>query len=151
MQASERGDDTGGLRLGWDWLSGRGPKYREFGPSDYATRQMMTSPDVAYHREQFVQQGGGAYGPNTLKFGMPWNDNPLRAGFNFTRQAVGSFTITIQERNNGDALFTLTNVTSTKSFLYDFPGVQNHERSEMKAMGNIQQEFWWYERGLIKH
>jgi len=83
--------------------------------------------------------------------GMPWHDNPLRAGLNLTRQVVGSFRITIEEKQNGDALFTITNTTSTNSLLYDTPGVQNHQRSEMKVMGNTSQEFWWYQQGVIKH
>jgi len=144
-------DKVGGVRLGLEYFSGRGPRYREFGPRAYATRQMMTSPDVADHRRNFIGQGGGTYGPAVVRFGRDGKDGPFTAGRNMTRQFVGSFYITIQEKRNGDALFTITNTTGLQSLLYDSPGVQNVQRTEMLPLSNKEQEFWWFERGLIKH
>ncbi|MGH9872943.1 MAG: RHS repeat-associated core domain-containing protein [Pyrinomonadaceae bacterium] len=149
-------DDTGATEMAWEFFSGRGPRDRYFGPSAAMTRNMMTSPDVAAHRQRFIQQGGGMYGPTSVKFGWSAQDGPYTAAKsgpieNGPRQFVGSFTITIREGSNGDALFTLRNTTSLRSLLYDLPQVENVQRSDMLPLSNKTQEFWWFEKGLIKH
>jgi len=149
-------DSTGTAELTWEFFSGRGERHRYFGPSAAMTRNMMTSPDVAAHRQRFIQQGGGMYGPTSVKFGWSAQDGPYTAAKsgpieNGPRQFVGSFTITIREGSNGDALFTLRNTTSLRSLLLDFPAVENVQRTDMLPLSNKTQEFWWYEKGLIKH
>ena len=55
VQAGQ-GDQTGALKLLFEFLTGTGPADREFGPSDYMTQGMMTSPDVAAARQKFIDQ-----------------------------------------------------------------------------------------------
>jgi RHS repeat-associated protein len=150
FQASTADDSPGTLRMAWEFFSGRGPRHRDFGPNASMTRNMMTSPDVAAHRQQFIQQGGGTYGPTGRTFGVKAQDGPVTAGTNGPRQFVGSFTITITECLNGDAWFELTNSTNLPSLLYHIPGVQPIQRSEMLPLSDKTQTFWWIERGLIK-
>jgi len=143
-------DNTGSLQLLFEYLTGTGPTDRQFGPSDYMTQGMMTSPDVATHRQNFIEQGGGTYGPTGVWFGRTGEDGPFEAGFNMPRQFVGSFEITITERRNGDAMFVIDNATTLKSLLYQIPGVQPVERSTMAPLSNKTQNFFWVERGLIR-
>ena len=146
-----QGDQTGALQLFFEWVTGTGQKDREFGPSDYMTQGMMTSPDVAAARQRFIEQGGGTYGPAGVRFGLDAEDGPFTAGSNMPRQFVGSFNITITEQRNGDATFVLENATTLKSALYQMPGVQPVERTTMLPLSNKTQTYWWIERGVIKH
>jgi hypothetical protein len=86
------------------------------------TQGMMTSPDVGIARQNFINQGGGTYGPTGVRFGVNAEDGPFEAGLNMPRQFVGSFTITIKKQRNGDAMFVLQNTTHLKSLLYQMPG-----------------------------
>ena len=142
-------DDTGPLQITFEFLTGSGPAKRYFGPDAYMTVQMMSSPDVAVHRQRFLQQGGGKYGPTGFRFGLDAEDGPFTAGFNTTRQFVGSFTITIRQEPGGDALFTLVNTTHLRSLLYQIPGIEPVERTTMLPLSSKTQEFWWREKGLI--
>jgi hypothetical protein len=156
MQASTSDDSPGTLRMAWEFFTANGPRHRDFGPNAAMTKNMMTSPDVAVHRQNFVHQGGGVYGPTSVQFGWAAKDGPVTSFINGPlengpRQFVGTFTITIKEGSNGDAYFTLQNTTSLKSFLYHMPGVQNVDRSELAPLSNKTQEFYWCEKGLIKH
>lgn len=144
------GDDSGPLSLFFEWLTGSGPVERQFGPDTYMTQNMMTSPDIVNHRQAFIDQGGGTYGPTGTRFGVSAEDGPFTAGTNRSRQFVGSYTITITEQSNGDALFVLRNTTSLPSALYHIPGIQPVERSTMHPLSNKSQTFWWSERGVIK-
>ena len=148
MQAG-RGDSTGALQLLFEWVTGTGPTDREFGPSDYMTQGIMTSPDIAAARQAFIDQGGGTY-MGGVRFGLNAEDGPFEAGLNMPRQFVGSFNITITEQRNGDAHFVLENATTLKSALYQFPGVQPVERSTMRPLSTKTQTYWWIERGVIK-
>ena len=155
MQAGQP-DNTGSLQLLFEYLTGTGPTDRQFGPSDYMTQGMMTSPDVATHRQDFIDQGGGTYGPTGVWFGAGWGvpfgaeDGFIRAGTNMPRQFVGSFEITITEQRNGDAMFVIDNATTLKSLLYQIPGVQPVERSTMAPLSNKTQTYFWTERGVIR-
>jgi len=133
-----------------EWVTGRGPSARIFGPRAITTRQMMSSPDVAQHRLNFIAKGGGTYGPAVVQFGRGGKDGPFTAGSNATRQVVGFFYITIKEGVDGSVLFHLTNTTGLHSFLYHAPGVDDVKRTEFKPLSNKTQEYWWLEWGLIK-
>lgn len=131
------------------WVSGAGPRDRQFGPDSYMTQGMRTSPDVNIHRDSFINQGGGVYGPNVVRFGrLSAEDGPFEAGLNMPRQFVGSFYITITEKQNGDALFVLTNTTGLESFLYG--AVHNVDRSTMAPLSNKTQTYFWVEKGVIR-
>jgi RHS repeat-associated protein len=143
------GDSTGALQLLFEYITGTGPTDREFGPSDYMTQGMMTSPDVTAARQKFIQQGGGTY-VGGVRFGLNAEDGPFEAGSNMPRQFVGSFNITITQQPNGDAQFVLQNATTLKSALYQIPGVQPVERSTMHPLSTKTQTYFWTERGVIK-
>lgn len=113
------------------------------------TQGMMTSPDVGIARQNFINQGGGTYGPTGVRFGVNAEDGPFEAGLNMPRQFVGSFTITIKEQRNGDAMFVLQNTTHLKSLLYQMPGVQPVDRSTMAPLSNKTQTYFWIERKVI--
>jgi RHS repeat-associated protein len=147
---AEPPDNTWPSTLVIEWALGYGPTHRYFGPDAYMTEGMMTSPDVALHRQNFIQQGGGKYGPVGSRFGFFAEDGPVTARASWTRQVVGSFTITITQQPGGDALFVLRNTTSLPSLLYHVPGIEPVERSTMLPLSNKTQEFWWIERGLIQ-
>jgi hypothetical protein len=142
-------DNTGTVQLFFEWVTGTGPTNREFGPNDYMTQGLKTSPDVAEARQKFIDQGGGSY-TGGVWFGLNAEDGPIEAGTNMPRQFVGSYNITITEKRNGDAEFVLGNPTTLKSFLYQAPGVQNVERSTMHPLSNKTQTYWWVERRVIQ-
>jgi len=41
------------------------------------TKGMMTSPDIPIHRQNFINQGGGTYGPTGFRFGINSADGPI--------------------------------------------------------------------------
>ena len=143
------GDSTGALQLLFEYITGTGPTDRDFGPSDYMTQGMMTSPDVAAARQKFIDQGGGTY-VGGERFGLNAEDGPFEARANMPRQFVGSFNVTITQKGNGDAQFVLENATTLKSALYQTPGVQPVERSTMHPLSTKTQTYFWTERGVIK-
>jgi RHS repeat-associated protein len=149
MQAGQP-DNTGAFQLLFEYITGTGPTDRQFGSDTYMTQGMMTSPDVTNHRQNFINQGGGTYGPEAVRFGLSGEDGPLEAGFNMPRQFVGSFYMTITERPGGDALFVIDNTRHLRSALYNIPSVQPVERSTMAPLSTKAQTFWWVERGVIK-
>ena len=75
-------------------------------------------------------------------------DGPINAGLNMPRQFVGSFTITITEKEDGDALFVLENTTHLKSLLYQIPGIQPITGGG--PLSNKHQTFWWMEKGVVR-
>jgi RHS repeat-associated protein len=143
-------ENSGTIRLTFEFFTGTGPTDRQFGPFSYMTQGLMSSPDVAGHRQNFITQGGGTYGPAAVRFGVSGEDGPFEAGFNMPRQFVGSFYISIRERAGGEALFVVDNTTHLRSLLYNTPGVQPVDRSTMAPLSTKAQTFWWVERGVIK-
>lgn len=142
-------DNTGTVQMFFEWVTGTGPSDREFGPNDYMTQGLRTSPDVDGARQKFIDQGGGTYSGGVW-FAWDGKDGLYQAGTNMPRQFVGSFEVTITEKQNGDAEFVLSNTTSLRSFLYQIPVVENVERSTMHPLSNKTQTFWWVERRVIQ-
>jgi RHS repeat-associated protein len=154
FQPSE--DKTGVGTLGTEWLSGRGPRERWFGPSSYMTKGMMTSPDVAAARRAFLScdprycvrnsSGYRRVGPTVMGvFGWTARDGPVTADKNMPRQFVGSFYITISERYKGEMLFEIVNVTGLNSASFHIlPDVGKEQF--WGALSNTQQTYWWTEK-----
>jgi len=153
IQAGES-ENTSWFGLTVEYFTGTGPSDRQFGPESDMTRNMQTSPDVNVARNSFINQAGSSpqygrtYGPTGVRFGLDAEDGPLTAGFNMPRQFVGSFTITITEKEDGDALFVLENTTHLKSLLYQIPGIQPIKGGG--PLSNRNQTFWWVEKGILK-
>ena len=139
------GDNTSWLRLTWEFFTGTGLVERQFGPDSTMTKGIMTSPDIPRHRQNFIDQSGGTYGPTDYRFGVSSEDSPITSSGHMSREFVGSYAITITEQANGDALFVLQNTISLLSLL-----IQPVERSTMHPLSNKSQTFWWVERGVVK-
>jgi hypothetical protein len=136
-----RPDNSSWFRLLWEFFSGTGPKERQFGPNSDMTRGLRNSPGVNANRDKFCEGGQRAY-QGSASFGL---SALFRAGVNMPRQFVGSYNISITPRSGGGALFEITNTTHLKSLLYQAPGVQDIQPSEMKALSNKEQTYWWKE------
>lgn len=142
-------DRTSWLGLFLDWIFNRGEKNRQFGPTASMTKYLKRSPGVQHIREEYCQQvasGGKAYYQRLSKWGLglnPENDDGVIRADSWTRQFVGSFTLTIEE--TGDTTtFTAYNETSMKSALYHIPGVQNVRRGEGPG-ATMSQTYFWFE------
>jgi RHS repeat-associated protein len=169
-------DNTGPIGLALEYFTGTGQKDRQFGPDSEMTKEMRTSPMLDYHRNIFINQGGGSYDSQIYanvhdkyppRYGFPdASDGPWTSGINLSRQFVGSFNVKITELKdsngnfNGDALFEARNPTHFNSFLYGSGfekigiNIPSWNRSKdltvYRIMGRTDQTFWWIEKGVIK-
>lgn len=141
-------ENSSWFRLAWEFFSGRGARDRQFGPGSSMTVGLRSSPAIANNRSRFCAGGGRRYrGSGSFGLlGLGSSDGLLRAGRNMPRQFVGSFNIAITPSTDGSALFEVTNTTHLKSLLYQIPGVQDVHRSEMGALSNTTQTYWWTEK-----
>lgn len=155
-------DETPWIGLTWEFFSGRGRRHRQFGPDTSMTSGLRTSPDVARHRQQFCNQGGGFYSnanaaPGKWRFGplggtgvdgiigSGARDGHLRAfaANNGPRLFVGSFDIAIRGYGNSSALFVITNQTTLRSFLYHRTPESWNPSSGL--LSTTTQTYWWTE------
>lgn len=171
-------DGAGPGQMFFEWITGTGPGSRQFGPDSYMTQSMMNSPGLDYHRQIFINSGGGSYdsdiyagatGQYAPRYGFPAAaDGPWNSGSDLPRQFVGSFNLKITELRNsdgkltGDALFEMRNPTHFNSLVYgsilekvgiNIPSWNRSHTTQTRGAGNIMartdQTFWWVEKGVI--
>jgi len=131
----------------WDWALGRGPRRRNYGPSDTETQEMENSPGAGKIRETFYR-GNCRTIKKRLAYGtVPayWDTiaNPFTADLSSTATQVGGFAGGSGINNgNGTATFIIPNVAGTHSF---FLHLVPDRTSPTGPMSNIYQTFTWTE------
>ncbi len=130
----------------WDWVLGRGPRRRPYGPNDVQTQEMQDSISVQTLREKFYQNGcrdirSFSYGT----YEAYWDTvaNPWTADWSSTAAQVGGYSGASAINNgNGTVTFTIPNTAGAHSFfLHLVPNV----KSPTGPMSNIEQVFQWTE------
>jgi len=137
-----------------DWITGRGPADRTYGPQTSSTQEMMPARRVQEARQYWYKKNAKALSAGKCtstplapvtgykgSFGLA--DLFWYAGLNPTQQFVGSYRIDIYPIDGDQIKFELTNNSSMKSFLY---GVgPDWERSVIPYFGNMRQTYTWTE------
>ena len=140
--------------LAWfgEWLKGNGDLYRVLGPDSNAAKDMKFAPGVIAARDAFRKKNQfvkcckdlSDYTNHKATFGIP---GLIAAGFNSTRQFIGSYRVDIfvfgcvMKKCKID--FELTNTTSFTSFFFTIG--PSWERDFFGPMGNVRQTIWWEE------
>ena len=130
----------------WDWVLGRGPRTRNYGPNDAETQELMNSPGINDLRDAFNR--GGCKSQRHLSYGTAqayWDTvaNPFTADWSNTAAEVGGFGgASIINNGNGTATYTIPNTSGTYSF---FLHLVPDRKSPTGPMSNIYQTFQWTE------
>ena len=128
---------------------------RRFGPDSARTKDIIRAPGTVAAREFFYRDNrdaclrGAGFG-QTKAYQTTFGLAGLRdAGWNPTRQFVGSYQISMTPIESGprSLKFTAVNDTTVSSFLYHIWGTSllNHERSTVGYFGTTRQVFEWEE------
>ena len=124
------------------WATGTGPGYRRFGEGSRQVNDMKHAPGVMHAWKLACSKAAAGVDPTVTNFrasfGLPglW-----AAGFNSTRQFIGSFSVNIRPESTGAMTITLKNVTSAKSAFYHL--APSWQRSTFGPGGNMTQQYTW--------
>jgi hypothetical protein len=133
----------------FQWASGTGDEYREYGPEDIQTRNMMDSPGVIEARSQFYAKNAGKCSSESWESEEGFYEFGLRglwhAGFDPTEQFVGGYKVIITPQPDGSVRYEVINKTSLPSFAYHLPWIPEYERSGFRLGGNMYQTYTWTE------
>ena len=133
----------------FQWTTGTGDEYREYGPEDIQTRNMMDSSGVNEARSRFYAKNSGKCSESwesetyDYQFGL---NGLWRAGLDPTEQYVGGYTVQVTSQPDGTVKYEVENRTSLPSFLYHLPGIPDYGRSDFQFAGNMFQTYTWTEQ-----
>jgi len=136
----------------FDWILGMGPDTTSYRQGTLQTYQLQTGPSMwaarnywyqknAYHISNENCQNLEPVYSFDVRFGL---EGARDAGNNATEQFVGSYRVDIVPNNDGTAVFTVWNITSMQSFLYDMG--PSWSRENFPPGGNQAQIYTWTER-----
>lgn len=130
----------------WDWVLGRGPRNRRYGPNDTETQEMKCSLGANQLRQQFAANNNqSTTNLNYDSYQAYWDTlgNPFTADPFGTAAQVGGFAGASAVNNgNGTVTYTIPNTAGTRSFFYHIVP----DRSDPTGpMSNINQTFQWTE------
>jgi hypothetical protein len=142
--------------LFFDWALGLGPDWTNYTAGSIQVYQMAQAPGLQGARNFWYQKNQRHIAFENCqnlepvlsfvsKFGL---QGAIEAGGSATQQFVGGYSVDIvPDPEGGTATFTVTNVTSMQSFLYDLAGVPRYSRETFPYPGSdMGQTFTWQEQ-----
>lgn len=134
------------IRFLEDFLLGREPAYRVYGPNDFQTKQLLASRGVKQARAQaYATRQDGTFGFKTLPAAVEtFLSTKLQ---NATLAQLGAYTVswTIDHQRHRIRFRVVNQATMKSLMLHVTPDRWNPKAHSGRPMATIAQKFWWEE------